>query len=197
MNNDLIYRLALLAVLAAFVVHRGYYTKKYDRPESETVRSRPKSATEKLVGGLNLLALLTTAVYLLAPGRLSWAALPFPAWLHWAGVGVALLGFALLQWAHNALSRNWSDTPRLLRGQTLVTIGPYGRIRHPIYTAFLLILSAPLFISANWLVGLLWIASTALEVAARIRFEESLLAEQFGEEYRHYMAHTGRLLPRL
>jgi protein-S-isoprenylcysteine O-methyltransferase Ste14 len=61
----------------------------------------------------------------------------------------------------------------------------------------LLILSAPLLISSNWLIGLLWIAPTALEVASRIRYEEALLAEQFGDDYLEYMTHTGRLLPRL
>jgi protein-S-isoprenylcysteine O-methyltransferase Ste14 len=197
MNNDLIYRLLLFMILAVCVAHRGYYTKKYGRPESDTMRSREKDATGKLADVLNLLALLTTAVYLVAPGWLAWAALPFPAWLRWAGVGVALIGFALLQWAHTALNRNWSDMPRLLRGQTLVTNGPYSRVRHPIYTAFLLILSAPLLISSNWLIGLLWIAPTALEVASRIRYEEALLAEQFGDDYLEYMTHTGRLLPRL
>jgi protein-S-isoprenylcysteine O-methyltransferase Ste14 len=197
MNNELIYRLLLLIILVAFVAHRGFYTKKYGRPEADTVRAREKSAGGKVADALSLLALLATAVYLIAPDWLNWATLPFPPWLRWAGAGLALAGFALLQWAHAALSRNWSDTPRLLRGQSLVTGGPYSRVRHPIYTAFLLILSAPLFISSNWLVGLLWIAPTALEVASRIRYEEAILAEQFGDDYREYAAHTGRLLPRL
>jgi protein-S-isoprenylcysteine O-methyltransferase Ste14 len=197
MNTDLIYRLLLFVTLAAFVAHRGYYTRKFGRPESDTVRAREKGASGKLADVLSLLALLATAIYLVAPGWLDWAALPFPNWLRWAGVGLALAGFALLQWAHAALSRNWSDTPRLLRGQTLVTGGPYNWVRHPIYAAFLLILSAPLFISANWLIGLLWITPTAIEVASRISYEEALLAEQFGGEYQEYVTRTGRLLPRL
>ena len=197
MNTDLIFRILLLLLLVAFVAHRGYYTKKYGRPESEASRAREKSLGQKAIDLLNVLALLTTAVYLVAPGVLAWAALPFPEWLRWAGVGLAIAGFALLQCAHAALSRNWSDTPRLLEDQSLVTGGPYHWIRHPIYTAFLLILSAPLFLSANWLVGSLWILSTALEVRSRVRYEESLMAEQFGENYRDYMARTGRLLPRL
>jgi protein-S-isoprenylcysteine O-methyltransferase Ste14 len=197
MNNDILYRIALLLVLAAFVVNRAYYTKKYGRPEADTVRGREESAVQVAANGLNLLALMATAIYLVAPGWLDWAALPFPAWLRWAGLGLALAGFGLLSWAQATLSRNWSDRPRLLADQTLVTDGPYRRVRHPIYTAFLLILSAPLFLSANWLVGLSWITATALEVAARVRYEEALLAEEFGADYRAYAAHTGRLLPRI
>lgn len=198
MNDDLLFRLALLVLLVGFVAHRGYYTKKYGRSEADTVRGREKSTAQTVAEGLSLLALLITAVYLIAPRYLVWASLPFPDWLRWAGAGiVALSGFALLQWAHTALSRNWSDRPRLLADQSLVTSGPYRFIRHPIYTAFLLILSAPLFLSANWLVGLLWIVSTALEVTSRVRYEEALLAEHFGEGFEEYTSHTGRLLPRL
>lgn len=196
MNMDLDFRLTLLVLLIAFVAHRGYYTKKYGRPENETLRSRENGTTQAAANALNLLALLTTAVYLIAPRWLEWAALPFPAWLRWAGAALALAGFALLQWAHVALSRNWSDQPRLLQGQMLVTDGPYRWIRHPIYTAFLLILSAPLFLSANWLVGSLWIAATALEISGRVRYEEKLLADTFGGDYQAYAARTGRLLPR-
>jgi protein-S-isoprenylcysteine O-methyltransferase Ste14 len=36
---------------------------------------------------------------------------------------------------------------------------------------------------------------TALEIASRIGFEESLMLEYFGGQYRDYMKKTGRLLP--
>jgi protein-S-isoprenylcysteine O-methyltransferase Ste14 len=126
-----------------------------------------------------------------------WADLPFPAWLRWTGVGIALVGFMLLQWSQNTLGKNWSDTPRLLKEQSLVTSGPYRWVRHPIYTAFLLILGSTFLISANWMIGLTWIGMAVLEVASRISYEESLMLESFGDQYREYMKRTGRLLPRI
>ena len=196
MNSDVVFRITLLIVLTAFVLHRAYYTRKYARPESEVSRERESSRSQKLIGFINLLALLVTVVYLIWPDRLDGFRLPFPDWLRWFGVLVAASGFALLQWSQSTLSRNWSDTPRLLGDQELVTKGPYRRMRHPIYTAFMLILSAPLFLSANWLVGLLWIVPTFFEVTARARYEESILVERYGEAYLNYMNTTGRLLPR-
>ncbi len=196
MNSELVFRFLLLLLLAVFVLHRGYYTRKLGQSEAETIRVREKSPDQQVTNWMNVLALLSSAVYLIAPQAIAWAALPFPDRLRWVGVGVAVMGFALLQWAHVALSRNWSDRPRLLSEQQLVTTGPYRWVRHPIYTAFLLILRAPFFLSANLLVGLLWIASTALEVAARVRYEEALLAAHFGDNYRDFLAHTGRLLAR-
>jgi protein-S-isoprenylcysteine O-methyltransferase Ste14 len=113
------------------------------------------------------------------------------------GIGIAIVGFALLQWAQNSLGKNWSDTPRMIKEQALVTSGPYRWIRHPIYSAFLLILGSTALISANWLVGLPWVATTLIEVASRIKFEEALMIEFFGDRYRDYMKKTGRFAPRI
>jgi protein-S-isoprenylcysteine O-methyltransferase Ste14 len=84
-----------------------------------------------------------------------------------------------------------------MKDKSLVTSGPYHWIRHPIYAAFLLVMSAPLLISANWFIGFLWLGLTALEVMGRMRFEEGLMIETFGEQYQLYMQTTGRLIPRL
>ena len=81
--------------------------------------------------------------------------------------------------------------------QTLITDGPYRIVRHPIYTAFIFILGSTLLISANWLIGLTWIGMTILEIVSRIHFEENLMLEYFGDQYREYMNRTGRLLPKL
>jgi protein-S-isoprenylcysteine O-methyltransferase Ste14 len=85
----------------------------------------------------------------------------------------------------------------MIKEQALITSGPYHFIRHPIYTAFLLILGSTLLISANWMIGTAWIGMTVLEITSRIGFEESLMLEYFGDQYREYMKRTGQLLPRL
>jgi len=85
----------------------------------------------------------------------------------------------------------------MIKDQALVTSGAYRYIRHPIYSAVLLIQSSTLLISSNWLVGLPWIAMTVIELGSRIKFEEALMIEFFGDEYRSYMKKTGCLAPRL
>jgi protein-S-isoprenylcysteine O-methyltransferase Ste14 len=42
-----------------------------------------------------------------------------------------------------------------------------------------------------------WIVMTVLEVASRVTFEENLLLEYFGDQYREYMKKTGQLLPKV
>jgi protein-S-isoprenylcysteine O-methyltransferase Ste14 len=190
------FRLLLPALIIAFAAHRGYYVRKQGKEEN-TLKKREEGLASKIAGVFGLIGFGAVVAYILKPDWLLWASLLFPLWLRWAGVGIALFGFALLQWSQNTLGQNWSDTPRMMKEQSLITSGPYQFIRHPIYTAFLLILGSTLFISANWFIGLAWIAMTILEVASRIGFEESLMLEYFGDQYRAYMKKTGKLLPLL
>ena len=196
MDTETVFRIILPVVMITFVAHRGYYVRKHGKEEN-TLKKREEGTVTRLAGILGVIGFISVLAYVINPDWLTWASLPLPLWLRWAGIGMAVFGFALLQWAQNTLGNNWSDTPRMLKEQTLITSGPYQSIRHPIYTAFLLIMGSTLFISANWLIGLSWIGMTVLEIASRIGFEETLMLEYFGEQYQDYMKRTGRLLPKL
>lgn len=196
METETVLRIILPALILVFAAQRGYYVRKYGGEEN-TLKKREDGLASMVAGLLGLVGFIAVIAYVIKPGWLAWATLSLPLWSRWTGVGIALLGFALLQWAQDTLGKNWSDTPRMMKEQSLVTTGPYQFIRHPIYTAFLLILGSTLLISANWLIGLAWIGMTLLEVASRIGFEEDLMLEYFGDQYRDYMKKTGRLLPRL
>jgi protein-S-isoprenylcysteine O-methyltransferase Ste14 len=196
METETIFRIILPALIIAFVVHRGYYVRKHGE-EQNSLKKREEDLASKIAGILGMIGFIAVLIYAFKPTLLSWALLPLPFWLRWAGVGIALVGLALLQWAQNTLGQNWSDTPRMIKEQSLIMSGPYQFIRHPIYTAFLLILGSTLLISANWLLGLTWLGMTIFEVTSRLGFEESLMLEYFGDRYREYMKKTGRLLPRI
>lgn len=197
METETIFRVILPVLIIAFALHRGYYVKNYSKPEDATLKKREEGMLSKVAGLLGIVGFVATILFVINPDWLAFASLPFPDWVRWIGVAIALAGFALLQWAQATLGKNWSDTPRMMKEQTLITSGPYRFIRHPIYTAFLLILGSTFFISANWLIGLCWTGMTVLEILSRIQFEESLMLEYFGEQYRDYMKTTGRLLPKV
>jgi protein-S-isoprenylcysteine O-methyltransferase Ste14 len=197
MEMETVFRVIVPGLLIAFAVHRGYYVKTHSKPEEETLKKREEGLLSRMAGLLGVIGWLSVVAYAIHPGWITFANLPFPIVLRWLGVGMAILGFALLQWAQITLGKSWSDTPRMMKEQALVTRGPYRVIRHPIYTAFLAILGSLLFISSNWLIGLCWIGMTSLEILSRIQYEETIMSEYFGEQYRDYMKKTGRLLPRL
>ena len=191
------FRIILPILIIAFAVHRGYYVKNHSKPEEATLKKREEGLASKISGVLGLIGFISVIAFVINPAWLSFASLSFPLWLRWAGVGIALIGFVLLQWSQVTLGKSWSDTPRMMKDQRLITDGPYHFIRNPIYTAFIFILGSTLLISSNWFIGLAWIGMTILEVISRIDFEESLMLEYFGEQYQEYMKKTGRLLPKL
>jgi len=196
MNTQTVFRIILPSLIVLFVIHRGYYVSKHSRAEDQTLKRRKEGIASTIAGMLSMVGFVTIIAQVANPVWMNWSDLPFPSWLRWMGVVIALLGFGLLQWSQNTLGRNWSDTPRMIKEQSLITSGPYQYIRHPIYTAFFLILSSTFLISANWMIGAAWIGMSVIEIASRIQFEESLMIEYFGDQYREYMKKTGRLLPR-
>lgn len=197
MEIETIFRILLPVLILGFAAHRGYYVKNHSEPEEATLKRREERTVSKIASLLGMFGFISVIAFVINPKWLAFASLPFPIWVRWAGLGIALAGFVLLQWSQVTLGKSWSDTPRMMKEQTLVTSGPYRAIRHPIYTAFILILGSTLFISSNWLIGLCWAGMTILEVASRIGFEESLMLEFFGEQYREYMKKTGSLLPKV
>lgn len=138
---------------------------------------------------------LTFFLYLLAPRILAWASLPLQAWLRWLGLVLAIAALALFVWVHHHLGRNFSVSLRIVRDQALVTTGPYRWVRHPMYTAFLVLHVAAFLMTANWFIGITWIGGLVVILVLRVRREEAMLREHFGEEYGSYMRRTGRLIP--
>jgi protein-S-isoprenylcysteine O-methyltransferase Ste14 len=96
-----------------------------------------------------------------------------------------LVGGALLFRASvRALGPQWSLAA--YAGERLVRSGPYARVRHPVYGAFLLLvlatavaLSPPVVVLIS---GAVFVAGTSL----RVRAEETLLASTFGDAWRRY-----------
>ena len=117
-----------------------------------------------------------------------------PDWLRWAGVGLGITSVGLFAWTHAVLGRFWSSTLQLRAGHQLITVGPYARIRHPMYSAILGWIMSLGLVAANWTPFVFAVLGT-LNVILRIQGEEKMMLEQFGDDYREYMERTGRLLP--
>ena len=94
--------------------------------------------------------------------------------LQLAGFAVLLAGLAFSVWARLHLGTNWSVSVTLKEGHELVRSGPYGLVRHPIYTGCLLALLGAVLIGAQWrgVAGLLLIFAS---LAYKVRVEESWL----------------------
>ncbi|MBN1810260.1 MAG: isoprenylcysteine carboxylmethyltransferase family protein, partial [Anaerolineae bacterium] len=113
----------------------------------------------------------------------------------WTGVALMVGGIALRHWAGRTLGAYFTRTLRVQDNQPIVTEGPYQAIRHPGYTGALSMWVGALISTANWLT--ITIATPAIIGAYvyRIRCEEIMLTDAFGEQYQAYQAHTWKLIP--
>jgi protein-S-isoprenylcysteine O-methyltransferase Ste14 len=113
------------------------------------------------------------------------------------GPVVATMGLFFLLWVHWTLGHHWSPISEITHEHKLVVEGPYKYIRHPMYTAFyMLIIGASLNLS-NWAVTIACLASWHIFCKVRIDAEEAMMKKEFGREYQEYIEMTGSLLPRL
>jgi protein-S-isoprenylcysteine O-methyltransferase Ste14 len=68
---------------------------------------------------------------------------------------------------------------------SLVKTGIYKKIRHPIYLFGALFLLGMIFITQTFFLIIIWVIVIALQMR-RIKQEEKVLTEKFGNEYREY-----------
>ena len=107
-----------------------------------------------------------------------------------------LLSYALLGAGFVLLSAAWKVLYHAQRMQRLATDGPYARIRHPQYAAFVLIMLGflvqwPTLLTLLMFPVLLWMY---LRLARR---EEREVENTFGDTYRRYAAATPAFFPHL
>lgn len=111
---------------------------------------------------------------------------------------VALLfvatGVALACWSRYLLGRNWSSVVQIKQDHELIEAGPYRYIRHPIYTGILLA-----FIGSALKVGdvrsIFAVLIVFISFWRKLKMEERMLGETFGNAYAVYKARTKALIP--
>lgn len=196
MNPDQTFRLILI-VGAVILFPIALYYRIRSQATRERLDRRQEGAfillTLRPVGIATMIGIFA---YLIDPSSMAWSSLPLPIWVRWVGVGLGVAGGALLVWTLGNLGRNLTDTVVTRRAHTLVMTGPYRWIRHPFYVASLVNLLANALAAANWFLLLGGVSLFTLMVI-RTRTEEAKLVERFGDQYRAYMAQTGRFLPKV
>jgi protein-S-isoprenylcysteine O-methyltransferase Ste14 len=120
---------------------------------------------------------------------------PFVPIVAWLGLVPLVAALWLFRRSHKDLGRNWSITLQLRERHALVTSGVYRLIRHPMYSSFFLLGVAQLLLIPNWFAGLAGLAGAGMLYGFRVRREERMMLDSFGDDYRAYMAATKRVVP--
>jgi protein-S-isoprenylcysteine O-methyltransferase Ste14 len=179
-------------VIGAWILFAGvwlvsaFFTKRAARPA--TVRD---IATQRiLLGGVYVLLFLGK----LRLGVLDEPFLPASTLTALAGLALTVLGIAGAFWARFHLGRNWSSDPSVKQGHELIETGPYGVVRHPIYSGMLLAFLGTAIAHVE-LRGLVAVAVGLTAFFLKARVEERLMIGEFGAAYRDYMRRVKMLIP--
>jgi len=194
MTTDGTFRLLLLAIFLFFLPFALFYRirsltdEKLDRWQEGAF----------ILFGLRLSAIpcfISGITWMIDPERMAWASVPIPTWLRWCGFPLLGFGGFLVVWTFRNLGKNLTDTVVTRNDHSLVTTGPYRYVRHPFYLAGIVSNLGGSLMTANWFLLLLGLVPLGFLVV-RTRIEEEKLIDRFGDDYRDYMARTGRFLPR-
>ncbi len=113
--------------------------------------------------------------------RFGWSSVPTSICL----VGDVLVAAGLGVSAAVVIQNSYAAaTVRVKEGQTVVSTGLYGLVRHPMYTGnVIMMIGIPLALGSYW--GLVFVAPGVAVLAWRIRDEEKLLQQEL-DGYREY-----------
>ena len=191
---EFVFRMSFGLLWLVYFIVRLYF--QYKVKSAGRIYRHINEKQELLYFRLFSLAFLLLAFYFVTPW-IDFAHLALPLWMRWLGAVLTLLGVLFFAWCHQALGDNWTAVLALSEQQELVMDGPYKTIRHPMYTAFFLIGIGFFLLSANLLIGMIYLTPLIIMVATRIKPEEQMMLERFGESYQLYKQRSGSLLPRL
>lgn len=143
------------------------------------------------------LLMLIGGLILAVPARTDWALHLWrpnltEAWLCVLG---ALAGFAFCWWARLHLGALWSASVTIKPDHRIVDTGPYGLVRHPIYSGLLLALLATALIKGTVL-GFAGVAVILAGIIMKARLEEDVLRTDLGAPtYDAYARRVPMLVP--
>lgn len=143
-------------------------------------------------------ALFGTAIYLLAFR-------PPAAWLHvhlwpsnfltfWTGAALTLAGLLFCVWARVTLGRNWSRSVTIKEDHELIESGPYGMVRHPIYSGLFLGFIGSV-LAEGQVRGVVAFGLVFVSLWLKLRLEEKWMRAQFGAKYEAYAGRVKAVVP--
>ena len=155
------------------------------------LKAKEKREEQDLVVKLSGLMFIVGFVVAGLDYRFSW--LELPGWVNWVAAALFLIAYLLYA---EVLRENayLSRTIEVQEGQTVVSTGLYGIVRHPMYSVTLLLFLSMPFVLGSFLSFLCFLCYPVL-IIKRLKNEEMLLEEEL-KGYKEYKEKVKfRLIP--
>ncbi|HEY3134047.1 MAG TPA: isoprenylcysteine carboxylmethyltransferase family protein [Gemmatimonadaceae bacterium] len=111
------------------------------------------------------------------------------------GISLLLLGSLLRRYCWRTLGEYFTGDVRARPDQPVIRSGPYRLVRHPSYTAGMMMFIGIGLSLGNWISFVLLTLSTVTLYSYRVSVEERALLETIGEPYGAYMKECKRFIP--
>jgi protein-S-isoprenylcysteine O-methyltransferase Ste14 len=180
-----------IGIVVWYIVRHPYSRKARKGAVSRTMID----GTEWVVLTILTLGLFVVPAIYAATGIPQAAERPFDPVLAWIGAAAFVASLWLFWRTHADLGRNWSVSLKMREKHQLVTQGVYRYVRHPMYSSFLLMGVGQLLLLPNWVGGGAGLVGAVFLLLFRMRREETMMQERFGDAYRDYSARTARIVP--
>ena len=175
-----------LAWWASWLLAAAWSDRAVKRP------STPLHSVYRLLAGLGIVLLFGMYPHARRAEMILWRA---PVALAWAMVPAALAGLLFAWWARLHLGRLWSSGVSRKADHHVVSTGPYGLVRHPIYTGIIFASAATAAIRGT---ALAWLGACVMTTGwvIKARLEEEFLREELGADtYGEYARRVPMLSP--
>ena len=167
-------------------------------PEFGIIRRAQRSAGVKDAKSLQVI-LFGQGIASVGAFPLAWVpALQFPghrAGVFFVGVAVLISGSVLRRHCWRMLGASFTGDVRASTEQEVISRGAYSILRHPSYTAGILMNTGVGIALGSWASAWILAVATFAAYSYRISVEERALIAAIGEPYRQFMSTRKRLIP--
>ena len=154
--------------------------------------SKDSGSMRVLLGGMWIALMIAFALSFVRawafPNRLQ---LPLFA----VGISLILLGSLLRRYCFRTLGDYFTGDVRARSDQPVINSGPYRLVRHPSYTAGIMMFTGIGLALGSWLSAALLAVSSIATYTYRVTIEERALLETIGEPYAAFMKERKRFIP--
>ncbi len=196
MNSELAFRWIFVALFVMSGAISKYHRGRASKSGEAILRRNEGAAAMLLRAALALPLMLSFLAYMINPSWMAWSSMALPAWTRWVGVGIGFVCIPLLWSLFSSIGSNISETVLTKKDHRLIMTGPYGWMRHPLYTVAMALFFSYSLIASNWWMLTFTAVGLVMIIALVIPKEEAELVAKFGQEYEAYRKRVGKLVPR-